>query len=55
MTNCVDLFKLSVIFPIVTSGAALIFTAATVGTSVLPTLPLIAGGLGLLGIGISKM
>ena len=50
-----DYYNLLVIFPIVTSGAALIFTAATVGTSVLPTLPLIAGGLGLLGIGICKL
>ena len=39
-----------VVFPIVTSGAALIYTGAIVGTSVLPTV--IAGGLGLLGLGI---
>ena len=40
-----------VVFPIVTGGAALIFTAGIVGTSILPTVA--AGGLGLLGIGTS--
>ena len=39
-----------VVFPIVTGGAALIFSAATLATSVLPAAA-IAGGLGLLGIG----
>ena len=38
-----------VIFPIVTNGAALIFSGAIAGTSILPTV--VAGGLGLLGIG----
>ena len=41
-----------VVFPIVTGGAALLFSAATVGTSFLPAAA-IAGGLGLLGIGWS--
>ena len=40
-----------VVFPIVTGGAALIFSAATVGTSLLPAAAAMAGGLGLLGIG----
>ena len=39
-----------VVFPIVTGGAALIFSAATLATSILPAAA-IAGGLGLLGIG----
>ena len=38
-----------VVFPIVSSGAALIFAASLAPTSLLP--PLAAGGLGLLGIG----
>ena len=41
--------EFSVVFPIVTSGAALIFSGAIVGTSILPTV--VAGGLGILGIG----
>ena len=43
------LILILVVFPIVTGGAALIFTAGVVGTSILPTVA--AGGLGLLGIG----
>ncbi len=40
------------VFPIVSSGAALIFAASSVGTSAVSLLPpLAAGGLGLLGIG----
>ena len=39
----------SVVFPIVTTGAALIFTGAIAGTSIVPTV--IAGGLGILGLG----
>ena len=42
--------EFSVVFPIVTTGAALIFTGAIVGTSILPTV--VAGGLGILGIGM---
>ena len=46
----VNTLFISVVFPIVSSGAALIFAASLAGTtSVLP--PLAAGGLGLLGIG----
>ena len=41
-----------VVFPVVTGGAALIFTAATLGTSVLPAVMAGAGGLGILGLGI---
>ena len=40
-----------VIFPIVTSGAALIYAGAAVGTSILPTVA--AGVLGVLGIGMN--
>ena len=39
----------SVVFPIVTTGAALIFSGAIAGTSIVPTL--FAGGLGILGLG----
>ena len=48
-------FTFIVIFPIVTGGAALIFTAAVSGTSILPTVVAGAGGLGLLGIGRIQM
>ena len=41
-------------FPIVSGGAALIFTAATLGTSVLPAVMAGAGGLGILGLGRCK-
>ena len=42
-----------VIFPIVTSGAALIFAGAAAGTSILPT---VAGGvLAVLGLGMNPL
>ena len=48
-------FTFIVIFPIVTGGAALIFTAAVSGTSIMPMVVAGAGGLGLLGIGRIQM
>ena len=49
----IEISYVLVIFPIVTSGAALIFAGAAAGTSILPTVA--AGALGVLGLGMMGM
>ena len=52
LSNIFTKTQFTVVFPIVSSGAALIFAASLAATSSLSALPpLAAGGLGLLGLG----